>query len=123
MLGKTLRVLPETKLPKPNGNLLHTASRNRGPYSADERRPATFPSRHIGDGIPGGVVEHVRKGYFRPDQPVQTATCRLLYPESDLIAARLNDATGPEFDCYAKSLDNRYLLQSSVIEVLQQYPM
>jgi hypothetical protein len=31
ILGKTLRVLPETKSPKPVGNLLHIASRFTGP--------------------------------------------------------------------------------------------
>jgi hypothetical protein len=31
MVGKTLRVLRETKSPKPGGNLLHTASRFTGP--------------------------------------------------------------------------------------------
>jgi hypothetical protein len=31
IIGKTLRVLPETKSPKPGGNLLHIASRFAGP--------------------------------------------------------------------------------------------
>lgn len=34
IFGKTLRVLPETKLPKPGGNLLHVASRFTGHYPA-----------------------------------------------------------------------------------------
>ncbi len=36
IFGKTLRVLPETKSPKPVGNLLHNASRLTGSYSAAE---------------------------------------------------------------------------------------
>src|SRR6516164_5516113 len=94
MLGKTLRVLPETKLPKPNGNLLHTASRNRGPYSADERRPAYVSFEAYWRRASRAEQSTSVKAHFRPDQPVQTASCCLLYLESDLIAARLNDAMG-----------------------------
>jgi hypothetical protein len=35
IFGKTLRVLPETKSPKPLGNFLHIASRFPGPQRQD----------------------------------------------------------------------------------------
>jgi len=37
IVGKTLRVLSETKLPKPGGNLVHVASRFAGHTQQDEQ--------------------------------------------------------------------------------------
>jgi len=82
----------------------------------------TFPSRHIGDGIPCRA-EHVRKSSFstEPTGPDSQLLSPLPRKRPHCCAAEWRD--GPEFDCCAKSLDNRYVLQSSVIEVLEQYPM
>lgn len=42
MVGKTLRVLSETKLPKPGGNLLHVASRFAGHHTQQDEQLSPF---------------------------------------------------------------------------------